>query len=181
MPVSNDRDNCEKLMKNLLKDQQGVSALVFDNALENLLTDIIQKYFSRYDDHVKTFLNPNRLNITQKARLLYALKLIDETTLKDIKHIHNIRCIFAHSMPKSFANNEVRKECKELSTVTKNQKVTAKNSHDIFFNAVTKNLKHLALKLSKSDTYVVPLMSGMVLKIKPKKKLKRKVKKKAQQ
>jgi len=174
-PVEIDRDEYNKMKQKMLEDERYVLTLLWGNIFDNLLEEILKKTFSqRGKEAIKLVKN---LNIMQKAKLVYALKLIDETTLKDIKLIHEIRCKFAHVVRKGFANVGVCKLCGQLSTA-KGQKVTANNSYDLYVKAVLKRIKRLALIISKSNTYEIPLMSGIVIKIKPKTKFKRKLKKK---
>ncbi|MHC4190752.1 MAG: hypothetical protein ACYTBX_08160 [Planctomycetota bacterium] len=166
-PVEIDRDAYDMMKKKMLEDEQYVLMLLWDNSIENLLENILKKTFSQQGREALSLVKS--CNIMQKARLVYALELINETTLKDIKLIHDIRNKFAHVVRKGFANAGVCALCGKLSTAN-GKKATANNSYDIYYKSVLKHIKRLAMIISKSHTHKIPLMSGTVLKIKPKRK-----------
>jgi len=162
----------------MLEDEERLSVLWFDFTFEQLLNCILIKTFPRQSKEIRSMVN--KFSINQKAKLLYALKLINETTLKDIKLIRDIRNEFFHGMPsKGFTNAKICSLFGKLSTAN-GQKVTESNSYGIYFKAVLKHVKRLALIISDSQPYKIP-MPGKALIVKPKVKSKRKSSIKSQQ
>ncbi len=133
----------------VLKDKQRATVIMMDAALDLLLAALIGTAFSRKDKEVQSlfaYSNDGPLcSLTRKARLAYALSLIDKTTLNDLRNIHIIRNRFAHSIIPDFNDSEIRKAAKKLSTA-KNQEVTADNYLDFHHSATQKCIKYLQKK-----------------------------------
>lgn len=127
----------------LLKDQKRAGVLICDTTCDQRLQYLIHLSFSRRDKEVKKLFEPSiggpLVSLTHKARLAYALGIIDKTFLKDLEQIHKIRNEFAHGLDTSFASTEVLKHTQKLSTA-KGHKVTTTNSYKIFFSAMEKCL-----------------------------------------
>lgn len=102
---------------------------------------ILMIYFPQRDKVVKKLFEPTiggpLVSLTHKARLAYALGLIDKTTQNDLEQIHKIRNEFAHNVKMSFAHADVLKHVRGLSTAKKNRKVkvTVKNSYKFYDSA----------------------------------------------
>lgn len=129
-----------KEWREAVKNKRWVGVITWDGGLNAILEDFLKMAFSRNDREVKKLFD---CSIVHKARLAYALGLIDKTTLDDLKHIHDIRNIFAHTLNASFANDKVLKKCEGLSTVTKNRSgrkvnVTTSNSYKFYEAAIDK-------------------------------------------
>jgi len=163
----------DKITEKMLVQKSYILAILWGQIFKNILDEIIKKTFSQYGN--KNLSRVKRLPKRQKAKHLYERGIINEMTYKDIKQIFNIRDRFAHIVRKGFANAEVCSLCGELSTAN-GQKVNANNSYEIYSKAVMKHLKSLPKKISRSDTYTIPLLSRIVIKIKYNKKSKRKSK-----
>lgn len=146
-----DRGKLDKL----LKDETRVEVINWDAAFDHMLKDIIIQHFSRRDKIVAKLFEPSiggpLVSLTNKARLAYALELIDKTVLDDLKQIHNIRNIFAHSIGASFTDTEVRKLVEKFSSV-KGKDVTAKNSYGHYKSAVCKCLQDIVDQQSYRQT-----------------------------
>jgi len=126
----------------LMEDKKRIRVLINDTFLDDGLKSLLKThYFERHDQEVKKLFNPRiggpLVSLTNKARLAYALGLIDKTILKDLEYIHNIRNKFAHSIKINFTNPEVTKLVSKLSTA-KGHKDMAKNSHIIYKEATGK-------------------------------------------
>jgi len=78
-----------------------------------------------------------------KAKVAYALGLIDEQTKEDLDYIRKIRNKFAHS-PKeiSFKDNPIREYCNKLSTAKRNKDKTQRLT-SIYKQAVQNNIKRI--------------------------------------
>ncbi len=139
-----------QVLQEAIEDKPRVEALNFDALFDQILELILIENFSRKDETVKKLFNPNiggpLVSLTHKARLLYALGIIDKTTLDDFLHLHNIRNRFAHSVDTSFSDSEVCKECQKLSTA-KGLKVTTENSFVYYKNSVEKIVEYMKKKL----------------------------------
>ncbi len=141
--------------RNILDNKRWVRVFTWDGGLDSILEDFLKLTFSRNNKEVKKLFD---CSIVHKARLAYALGLIDKITLDDLKHIHAIRNIFAHAVSASFANDEVLKKCKGLSTCIKDRSggkvnVTTRNSYGFYKAAVDKCVQTLYLGISlKKDS-----------------------------
>lgn len=169
-PVTIDRNEYNKILVKATENDRLKTVLLSDYSFQVLLDEVIKMYLLRFDKKVKTLLDSNGMKIKQKAKLVYALKLISETTLDDICLIRDIRNKFFHGRVKNFDNPKICALCKKLSTSNR-QKVTANNSYDIYYKAMVKSIKRLALLCTEVRVQLVP---GKVHKIKPKVKHKRK-------
>jgi DNA-binding MltR family transcriptional regulator len=107
---------------NKMEDAERMQVLNRDTMIDSTLKDLLLLFiFSRDDEEVEELFHPNRgalSSLTNKARLAYALNLIDKQTLKDLRNIHNIRNKFAHSTDMDFDNDEVLQLVGKLSTAT---------------------------------------------------------------
>lgn len=106
----------------LQKDMKRIEVLnldtVFDQVLRRILCFLC---FPRPKDKiVEQLFNPLYngflVSLTNKAKLAYALGLIDQTLRSDLEQIHRIRNKFAHNVEADFANKEVIQLVKKLST-----------------------------------------------------------------
>lgn len=136
------------LIDKLFEDEMRIGVINWDTFFDNNLKSLLMLRFSREDKAVKKLFEPSiggpLVSLTSKARLAYALGIIDKTALNDFENIHNIRNKFAHNTKMNFANTEVLKLVKKLSTAKEG---TAKNSYDCFAIAIYKCLKYF-LKLT---------------------------------
>lgn len=141
-------------LKQLEKDNKRVGVLNIDTFFDGILKDIFMIRFSKRDKEIELFFDPNSggalVSLTNKARLAYALGIIDKTALNDFKYIHKIRNEFAHSVDANFADTEVITFVKKLSTA-KGKNVTAKNSYKCFQSSEDKCLECLDEALDRVD------------------------------
>jgi DNA-binding MltR family transcriptional regulator len=107
--------------------------LVRDTFLDEILRRRLERYFTHSDETVERLFNPMQpgplSTLTQKANLSYALGLINEDALKDIKNLHIIRNRFAHLSKPDFTDKEITQACRKL-TVAKNCRVSSDNYLD---------------------------------------------------
>ena len=127
----------EEIM-NKMEDAERMQVLNRDTMIDSNLKDLLLFQFSQDDEEVEELFHPSRgslSSLTNKARLAYALNLIDKPTLIDLKNIHKIRNIFAHSTDMHFHSGEIIKVVRELSTAKdkgKKKPVTLRNSFDLY-------------------------------------------------
>ena len=128
------------------KHDMRINVLDWDTIFDDYFKYILMLRFSKKDKDVKKLFEPSiggpLVSLIHKARLAYALKIIDKTALNDFENIHNIRNKFAHNAEMNFDNTEVLKLVKKLSTA-KGKKVTAKNSYECFSSVTSKCVKCL--------------------------------------
>ena len=78
-----------------------------------------------------------------KAKVAYALALIDEQTKEDLDYIRKIRNEFAHSIKEiSFQDNPIREYCNKLSTAKRNKDKTQYLT-TIYKQAIQDNIKRI--------------------------------------
>ena len=125
----------------LKADSKRVQVIDGDTLLDVCFKEILTLYFSQSDKNVMKLFEPSiggpLVSLTHKARLAYALGLIDKTTMNDSEYMHKIRNEFAHSIDASFTKTRVIKLVGKLSTV-KNHEVTARNSYRFYNSAIAK-------------------------------------------
>jgi len=131
----------EEIM-NKMEDAERMQVLNRDTMIDSNLKDLLLLFkFSRDDEEVEELFHPNRgalSSLTNKARLAYALDLIDKPTLIDLRNIHSIRNKFAHSTDMDFDNDEVVKLVRKLSTAEDKEKkkpITMKSSFELYSTA----------------------------------------------
>lgn len=138
-----------------LKNEYRITVLDWDTIFDNFLKYLLMLRFLRRDKAVKKLFEPSiggpLVSLTHKARLAYALGIIDITALNDFENIHNIRNKFAHNTSMNFSNTEVLKLVKKLSTA-KGKKVTAKNSFEFSNSTADKCTECLAMQALKKST-----------------------------
>ena len=124
--------------------------LISDAVFDDLLQSLLEVNFSQKDkDVAKLFDHKNNgplCSLTQKARLAYALGLINKTALNDLNRMHIVRNRYAHLQKPSFSDPEIAKACSKLST-TKGHKVTANNYMEFYTMATRKYLEYFTHKL----------------------------------
>lgn len=121
-------------LEKLFTDEMRVEALNWDAFFNDLLKDLLTLHFVQRDKEVETLMQ--NINMAKKARLAYALGLIDRTSLNDFVRIRNIRNKFAHRIGATFADTDICKECKGLSTAKDKKTVTVKNSYKFYISAL---------------------------------------------
>ena len=127
-------------IENKMVDAQRMDVLNRDALIDSRVKDILQLFIFKRDEkdkEVEKLFDPSiggpLVSLPNKARLIYALGLIDETTSKDLETIHKIRNIFAHNVDLDFESNEVYQLVKKLSIVRDKKKpVTMKNSFELY-------------------------------------------------
>lgn len=132
IPEGSTTINIERLNK-LFTDEKRVEALNWDAFFNESLKRLLFLHFSRRDNEVKKLME--NINMVKKARLAYALGLIDKTALKNFAQIREIRNRFVHNLGTSFADSKVLKFVGKLST-TQGLMVTAKNSFKFYTSAL---------------------------------------------
>ena len=134
----------------LQKHKTQVMAIQRAIGFDKLLRYVILKGIFSQQRRVKEFENfMNGINMIQKARLANLCNLIDDTTLKDLAKIHEIRNKFAHMMEADFTHKEILFHVRRLS-IAKDKKVTKRNSYNLYDKATTKCLNYI---LDKIDTF----------------------------
>ncbi len=124
----------------LLEDQQARRVFLRNLTLNQELEYIIEETFPQRIREVKKLING--INMVQKARLAYILGLIDKIVFNDLKQLHAVRNIFAHSHTASFTNIKVLKFVRKLS-IAKGQEVTEKNSYKFYEDAELTCVNHI--------------------------------------
>ena len=119
---------------------QRVVAIICDSMCNNALEQFLMFKFSKKGQEVKKLFSIERdgplASLINKARLAYAINLINEATLNDLINIHKIRNRCAHEIHISFGDKEICKYVRKLSVVPKDKKVTPANSLKFFMEAV---------------------------------------------
>lgn len=113
--------------RKVLEDKWRVRVIGFASAFDTLLQAFLEMAFPQRDKEVEKLFdfdnNGPLVNLPNKARLAYALGLIDKTMLRDLKLISSIRNRFAHNLDIGFADPDVQTKCRKLSTF-KGHKIT---------------------------------------------------------
>jgi len=155
-------------LDSLKADAKRIDAINIDTIFDNFIKELLLSHFSQRDKTVEELFDTNirgpLVSLTHKAKLLYALGLIDKIARKDLEYLHRIRNKFAHSVEASFADTEVVKFVRKLSTA-KDQTITAKNSYKFYQRALGKCVISL-IETSKQEAY----RQAMLLKAKKKTK-----------
>jgi DNA-binding MltR family transcriptional regulator len=138
----------EEFLK-LLEKEDRVTVIMMDSALDLLLAGLIGTAFRRRDKEVRSLFDHSNdgplCSVTRKARLAYALGLIDKLTLDDLKNLHKIRNRFAHSIKADFNDREIGEAARKLSTA-KGQKVNADNYLEFHGRAVRKCIQYVGTR-----------------------------------
>lgn len=133
-------------LNELQADTKRISAINIDTIFDSFIKELLLSHFSQRDKTVEELFDTNirgpLVSLTHKAKLLYALGLIDKIARKDLEYIHRIRNEFAHSVGINFTNTEVVKSVRKLSAA-KDQTITAKNSYKFYQRALGKCVKSL--------------------------------------
>ena len=132
----------EEIM-NKMEDAERMQVLNRHTMIDSHLKDLLLFQFSREEKELEELLfHPNKggplSTMTNKAKLAYALGLIDKPTLYDLIKINKIRNLFAHNTDMNFKNDQVLKHVSELSSSKGNGKrkpVTLRNSFDLYTTA----------------------------------------------
>jgi len=139
-------------LQKAIEDRPRVRALNYDALFDQSLKLMLTTYFSKRDKAAQKLFDPSiggpLASLTHKARLAYALGIIDKTALDDLLQLHKVRNIFAHSVDSSFSDTEVWKECQKLST-TRGRKVTGKDSLECYERSVGTIVKYITQKLQQ--------------------------------
>ena len=126
------------MIDRLRNDWKRMGVINMDTIFDSLLKNIFILYFVRHGKAVEKLFDPTiggpLVSLTHKARLAYALGMIDETALNDYENIHKIRNEFAHSTGASFTDAKVIRHVQKLSTA-RGHKATAKNSFEFYEEA----------------------------------------------
>ena len=133
IPEGSTTINIERLNK-LFTDEKRVEALNWDAFFNESLKRLLTLHFVQQDKDVEMLMQ--NINMAKKARIAYALGLIDRTALNDFVRIHNIRNEFAHRFDATFADTAIRRECMRLSTAKDQKTVTAKNPYKSYISAL---------------------------------------------
>lgn len=138
-----------KEYKQVLEEKDRVTVIMMDAGLDLLLAALVGTAFSRKDKEVHRLFDYSYdgplCSLTHKARLAYALGLIDKTTFNDLKQIHIIRNRFAHEIKPDFNDSEIRKAAKKLSTA-KDKKVNSDNYLEFHKSSTQKCIEYIKSK-----------------------------------
>ncbi len=128
--------------------------IVRDTFLDEILRRRLERYFLHSDKTVEELFNPMGLGplgtLIHKANFSYALGLINEDTLKDIKNLHKIRNRFAHLEEPNFTDKKIANACKNL-TVAKDCEVTSNNYLFYYREAIKKCMTHMIEVLNQEQ------------------------------
>lgn len=128
-----------KHLKMAMENEKWVEAITTDCGFNRMLENLLILHFLKRDKNVKKLFDPSingpLVSLIHKARIAYAIGLIDKTSLNDLEQIHKIRNEFAHSIKMHFTDTKVLKFVEKLST-SKGHKITAKNSYKFYKRAV---------------------------------------------
>jgi DNA-binding MltR family transcriptional regulator len=126
--------------------------LVRDTFFDEILQNFLERTFRRADKVVLSLFDHSSdgplCSLTSKAKLAYAVGLIDKQVLDDLKNMHIIRNRFAHLAKPDFTDAELAKACKKLSAA-KGHKVTATNYIDLYRTTVVNCMQYLHQRLSE--------------------------------
>lgn len=144
----------KKELQKLKNDKRRIDVInadvILDGALKNLFCEL---HFSKKDKQVDKLFEPSiggpLVSLTHKARLAYALGLIDKTLLNDLEIIHKIRNEFAHSLEADFAGAKLLEHVKKLSMVN-GQKITATNSYKLYQQTVFESITSLGKAINQA-------------------------------
>ena len=114
----------EEIMEKM-EDAKRMQVLNRDTMIDTCLKDLLFFQFSREEEEVEELLfDPKRFGplstMPNKAKMAYALSLIDKRTLNDLGKIHNIRNKFAHIRSKDSFENEIITDLVEKIKVLNN-------------------------------------------------------------
>ena len=102
---------------------------------------------------MKKLFDPNiggpLVSLTNKARLAYALGLVDEKLLKDLEIVHKIRNKFAHNIKTDFADTKVLEHVKKLS-MSKGQEITVTNSYKFYLQTLNLSIESLGKAIDQA-------------------------------
>jgi DNA-binding MltR family transcriptional regulator len=151
------------IVEGLVKDKIRTQVLNYDTFLDNLLKDILITNFPRRDTKdVEKLFDPNiggpLVSVANKARLAYALGLIDKTALNYSEYIHKIRNQFAHNVQMDFDDTGVVRLVEKLSTVKGNNKFNPTNSYESFKSAVSECLRRLQIIFDQESDKQIELL-----------------------
>jgi DNA-binding MltR family transcriptional regulator len=126
-----------------------VGASMVDLYLNFLLTTIMVGNLKVCKGLLDSEQNGPLSSFAAKAKVAYALGLIDEQTKKDLDYIRKIRNEFAHSFKAiSFQNSPIREYCNELSTA-KRKKNEVQRLTSIYNQAIEENIERLKKRAAK--------------------------------
>jgi len=92
-----------------------------------------------------------------KAKVAYALGLIDEQTKEDLDYIRKIRNKYAHSVKAiSFQDSPMREYCNKLSTAKRNKDKTQRLT-SIYNQAIQENIKRISKRTATELSKKKPL------------------------
>lgn len=115
-------------------------AIVMDSALNLMLEQLLLQNFTNKDRGVKEFFNIKTngplVSLTSKARLAYALNIIDSKIFSDLKIIRDIRNRCAHDCYVSFGDTKICNFIGKLSIIPNGKTVTENNSYEFFMEAI---------------------------------------------
>lgn len=138
--------NVDRATLRKLKDDR-ISSIVINHDIGlDFILEVCLKMTFRQDNYseIKKLFDPYSgilVSLIQKARIAYALGLIDKTTFKDITYLHKIRNFFAHRHRVKFTNPDMRKLCMKLSTAAKIKKFSSNKGLEFFVTAQSKCVK----------------------------------------
>lgn len=139
-----------KKLEELMESKERSTAIVQPIGFEIMLASVIGLNFRQKKEVEKLMTG---INMVQKVRLAYILELINKVVYNDLKQIHEIRNIFAHSLEASFADTKILKFIRKLSTA-KGQEVTARNSYRFYKTAGVECIYHIMAVIDKQALQV---------------------------
>ncbi len=117
-----------------MRNHERSMAIIMDSVLNSTVKMILMQNFKNKGKEVKQLFDPNQngplSSLTSKARLAYALNLIEVNIFKDLKYIHMIRNRCAHDVFLTFGENKILDLVGKLSIVPNGKTITKQNSFD---------------------------------------------------
>lgn len=101
--------------------------------LGEILKLVLMKVFPKRKKVIEEVMKDDNIALKQRARIAYILDAIDEDLMKDLGIIHDIRNKFVHDFNMKFANGEICRFVRKLSTVkSRNVRVTKGNCYELY-------------------------------------------------
>jgi hypothetical protein len=143
------------------KNETRAKVIVEDALFDDILGYLIGYALSPKDDVLSTLLKSMELN--DRARLAYVLRVIPKGTMQDLHRIHNIRNKWAHLEKPSLDDKELKKNVLALSTVgsKKKKEVTEANYMDFFWDAVQDCRKTILDAVKRVDPELMQLIDNL--------------------
>jgi len=135
------------------EDKKRIDVLNWDALFDKILKNLLVRTFSQpeQDKDIKELFDIQGgplSSLSNKAKLAYALGLIDKTTCDDLKIAHKIRNKFAHGLEIDFTDSEVVKLVNGWRK-NKKTKATEETSHKVYLDAMAGCFSNVKIALKR--------------------------------